>query len=109
MLQFLTATFTKSESDLVEQMNKQLSNYLIGQGWPSNVVGALSIKKTKSAFKIDIPASVKDQVFDLEHLDDQGVTKGALKKFGNMNREFGRVFVIMFNKNIKSSTKAGMK
>ena len=109
MLEFLTTTFKKSETDLVSQMNKQLRNYLIAQGWPNNVADAISIIKTKSSFKINIPSGVKDQAFDLEHLDDQGVAKGALKKFGNMNREFGRVFVIISNANIKGSSKAGMK
>lgn len=104
MLDYLKPAFDAAKKDLVKELTKQVRVYTQNQGWPANIAGTLSVKESGKAYKID-SAQFRTQVFDLEHLGANGVDKGALRRFGNMNSEFGKVFTILFNARIEKASK----
>jgi hypothetical protein len=104
VLEFLKPAFQNAKKDLVKEITKQVRIYTQNQGWPANIAKTLSVKESGKSYKIDSP-QFKTQVFDLEHLGNSDVSKGTLRRFGNMNSEFGKIFVILFNSQIEKSSK----
>jgi hypothetical protein len=101
VLDYLKPAFEAAKKDLVKELTKQVRIYTQNQGWPANIAGSLTVKYGKKGYKID-SAKNRSQVFDLEYLSDN---KGTLRRFGNMNAEFGKVFVILFNAQIEKAKK----
>ncbi len=104
MLDFLKPAFDAAKKDLVRELTKQARIYTQNQGWPENIAGSLKVTEGKKAYKID-SAQYRVQVFDLEYRGANGVDKGTLRRFGNMNNEFGQVFAILFKARIEKSAK----
>jgi len=101
VLDYLKPAFEAAKKDLVKEITKKVRIYTQTQGWPANIASSLTVKPGNKAYKID-SASYRSQVFDLEY---QGDNKGTLRRFGNMNAEFGKVFVILFNAKIEKGSK----
>jgi hypothetical protein len=105
VLDFLKPAFQDAKKDLVKELTRQVRIYTQNQGWPAEIARSLSVKDNKTSFKISSYPSTKDQVFDLEHLGNENTAKGSLRKFGNMNTEFGRVFVVLFDSRVRRAKK----
>jgi hypothetical protein len=101
VLDYLKPAFEAAKKDLVKELTKQVRIYTQNQGWPANIAGSLTVKPTNKSYKID-SARFRSQVFDLEY---QGNNKGTLRRFGNMNAQFGKVFVILFESRIEKGSK----
>ena len=104
MLDYLKPAFEAAKKDLVKEITKQVRVYTQNQGWPANIASSLTVKPGNKAYKID-SAKYRTQVFDLEYQGKPNVDKGTLRRFGNMNNEFGKVFVILFNARIEKGGK----
>lgn len=100
MLESLKTAFKAAEIDLVKEMTAGIKTFTGIAGWPENITRALSVKHNNKRFKIVIPMSVRKEVFDLEY---RAETKGTLVRFGNMDKEYGKVFVILFNRRLENS------
>lgn len=101
MLDYLKPSFESAKKDLVKELTKQVRVYTQNQGWPANIASSLTVKPGNKSYKID-SSSYRSQVFDLEY---QGDNKGTLRRFGNMNDQFGKVFVILFNDRVEKANK----
>jgi len=99
VLDYLKPAFEAAKKDLVKEITKQARIYTQNQGWPAEVASSLTVKEGSRAYKID-SAQYRVQVFDLEYQGANGVSKGTLRRFGNMNAEFGKVFSILLNDKI---------
>ena len=104
MLDFLKPAFEAAKKDLVKEITKQARVYTQNQGWPAQIASSLTVKETSKSYKIT-SSSYRVQVFDLEYQGAEGVDKGTLRRFGNMNAEFGKVFVILLNDKIEKGKK----
>jgi len=104
VLDYLKPAFEAAKKDLVKELTKQVRVYTQNQGWPANIANTLSVKQSTKAYKID-SAQYRTQVFDLEYQGNPNVGKGTLRRFGNMNNEFGKVFVILFNARVEKGGK----
>ena len=99
MLDYLKPAFEAAKKDLVKEITKQARIYTQNEGWPLETAGSLTVKEGSKAYKID-SAEYRVQVFDLEYQGSNEVSKGTLRRFGNMNAEFGTVFSILLNDRI---------
>jgi hypothetical protein len=104
VLDFLKPAFEAAKKDLVKEITKQARVYTQNQGWPAQIANSLTVKETAKSYKI-ISSSYRTQMFDLEYQGAEGVSKGTLRRFGNMNAEFGKVFVILLNDKIEKAIK----